>query len=634
MSLVSEKTYFDQWDFCKEKASKAWLSGRGHSAHTIELPHCWNATDTFQDGLKYYRGWGSYRTTINLNELPQSYTLSSDGFYGLGEIWINGKIVHRFDAAFLGFHLECSKYLRVGANTIALRITNKCPNYVLPGIKEPDFVLHGGLASRVYGRSFQGNYFVRHGLEIVTNTLDLHEAQLTLKLPVVKAAGSSKVQLTVWDADDHVVAEATQAEGTAFVIRIENPLRWDVDSPILYRAIFIHDDGDMLEASFGLRDTEWKKGEGFFLNGRRLDLRGVNRHESMPGFGNALPHSTHEADAHLIKACGFNMVRLSHYPQNPAFLNACDRLGILVYAEIASWKSVRGGRWLQRAVQQMTGMIQRDRTHPSIILWGMGNEGRHKQAYETLGNLVKSLDPTRPTIYAENHQYRAKRHGTQASPDIMGVNYELDAVEEARDASKNQILLFSELSNCPRWRGDERGEAEQWTTWESDLKSIAHKDYIAGYTLWCLCDYATMRKIRFRRPSGIFDAWRQPKLAADRMLNQSARMAKGRPTRFIVTSRRDEQWLQLDIFLLDQEGGLCANHQEILIPELSGDVHLQSYSAKGEIMMSKGSARCFIKLSDNDQWSLQLRSKLGIEGVFNGNALSLSAEDGFSWLRV
>ena len=102
---------------------------------------------------------------------------------------------------------------------------------------------------------------------------------------------------------------------------------------------------------------------------------GCNRHECLPGFGNALPVNLHRQDAESIKAAGPNFVRLSHYPQHPEFLNACDQLGVLVYAELASWKSVRGGRWLKAAVRQFGDMIRRDRNHPSVIMWGLGNEG-------------------------------------------------------------------------------------------------------------------------------------------------------------------------------------------------------------------------------------------------------------------
>ena len=164
----------------------------------------------------------------------------------------------------------------------------------------------------------------------------------------------------------------------------------------------------------------------------------------MPGFGNALPVQQHRQDALLIKQMGCNFVRLSHYPQHPAFLDACDELGILVYAEIATWKSVRTGRWLKSACRQMRDMIRRDRNHPSIILWGMGNESRSRKAYAALREIAEQEDGTRAVTYAENHLYRAKREKTVGIPDVWGCNYELDALEEGRDAES------AEMCSCHR----------------------------------------------------------------------------------------------------------------------------------------------------------------------------------------
>jgi beta-galactosidase len=235
----------------------------------------------------------------------------------------------------------------------------------------------------------------------------------------------------------------------------------------------------------------------------------------MPGFGRAMPEELHRADAELIRSLGLNFVRLSHYPQHPAFIDACDEMGLMVYAEIATWKSVKRGAWLRSACRQFSRMILRDRNHPCIILWGMGNESRDRTAYLKLRGIAENLDPARPVTYAENHHYRARRQKTLDIPDVWGANYELDMLEAGCDSSRMKSVVVAECSNCPHARrGDGAEELRQVQTFEQDLAGITAKPFVAGYALWSFNDYSTLRKERYRRESGIVDAWRNPKMSA------------------------------------------------------------------------------------------------------------------------
>jgi beta-galactosidase len=274
---------------------------------------------------------------------------------------------------------------------------------------------------------------------------------------------------------------------------------------------------DIVRVRFGITRAEFRPDEGFFLDAARVDLHGCNRHEAIPGLGNALPEELHHADAHLLKDYGCNFVRLSHYPQHPAFLDACDELGILVYAEIASWKSVSSSRaWRRAARRQMRDLIIRDRHHPSVILWGMGNESRSRKAYLEMREIARELDPSRPVTYAENHLYRARREKTIGIPDVWSANYELDVLEEARDACRLRNVIASECCNFPKSiKGDDGAELTQVATLENEWKMMADRPYLAGHAVWCLTDYATEHRKRFRRQAGLFDAWRRPKMAAE-----------------------------------------------------------------------------------------------------------------------
>jgi hypothetical protein len=157
-------------------------------------------------------------------------------------------------------------------------------------------------------------------------------------------------------------------------------------------------------------------------------------------------------------------------------------------------------------------MMLRDRHHPSVFMWGMGNESRSFKGYTKMNALIREIDPSRPSTYAENHLYRGRRHKTLDLPDVLGVNYELDVMDEARDVSRNKVVLVTECSNNPNARrGDLEEEARQIEVIRQDLDKIQPYPFNAGYMLWCMNDYSTLRKERYKRYSGLIDAWRVPK---------------------------------------------------------------------------------------------------------------------------
>jgi len=523
------------WEFRKGRTSPAWLSEASGSGERVDLPHCWNAQDTYHKGTDYYRGWGAYRREFTTPDSAGAICLfETEGFYGIGDVWLNGRRVALVDGEYIGVSVDLTAHLApLGqANVLAVRLTNRCPKHVLPGIADPDFVLHGGLSGRAWLRLRPHLHIVDGATRLTCPDPLADTAMLTITSAVRNDGPSLRTVQLRWELLDaagsgvasaeavRIVLEGGQGKVVAATLTVSSPAPWSLDSPVLYRLVSTLTDDevtvDTREMDYGLRRAEFRAHDGFYLNGDRVPLRGCNRHESMPGFGRALPSGLHALDARTIKDHGLNFVRLSHYPQHPGFLQACDRLGLLVYAELASWKSVRGhGRWLQSATRQFEHMIRRDRHHPSIILWGMGNEAQSRRAYLKLRRIAGELDPGRPVTYAENHFYRARRARTLGVPDVWGVNYELDAIRDGLAASRMQCVVVSECSNEPHTcRGDLAAELRQVRTLERDLSRLDDRAGVAGWTVWCYNDYATLRKGRYRRFSGIVDAWRVPKLAA------------------------------------------------------------------------------------------------------------------------
>lgn len=191
---------------------------------------------------------------------------------------------------------------------------------------------------------------------------------------------------------------------TATLPAVAGLTRWDIDDPRRYDVrLSVRDaDGELLDeltVTTGFRDAAFTS-EGFFLNGRRVQLRGLNRHQTYPYVGGAVPRRLQERDAHVLRYdLGCNVVRSSHYPPDSHFLDACDRLGLLVFDEIPGWQHIGDDDWKQVVLHDVQAMVLRDRNHPSVIIWGTRiNESLDDHdLYAATAARARELDPTRPT---------------------------------------------------------------------------------------------------------------------------------------------------------------------------------------------------------------------------------------------
>ncbi len=495
----------------------------------VALPHCWNAQDTFQRGLRYYRGPGVYEREFELpaeleEERPGGWWLVVGGFYGRATVELDGRRLGRFEGQYLGFDCPLPGITSGRTHRLRIEATNRCPDWMPPGTSAPDFLLFGGLSGRVRLERRSPCHLDPGRLRLVPHDL-LASPELELSFGVTGRIGPelATVRWSLYDPEGASVAEGLApigGDGTASAdCELEAACLWSPETPRLYELhCGLEIGGAIVDSSatrLGLREARFDA-DGFELNGERRRLRGFNRHECLPGLGNALPRWMHRQDAHDLKRLGADFVRLSHYPQQPDFLDACDELGLIVYAELASWKSVRAGRWLRAALRQMEAMIRRDRHRPSIVLWGMGNESQHRRAYVALDRLIQRLDPTRPSTYAENHLYRARRARTLGIPGVWGLNYEVEVLDEVRHQCRTGAVVVAEACNEQAVRGEVEEERAQIAAIEAFWEAIDGKPYVAGHTLWAFNDYPTMFRDRFIRRTGKVDAWRLPKLAAHR----------------------------------------------------------------------------------------------------------------------
>lgn len=503
---------------------------KGPGWDAINLPHSFNAENTFVPVRGYYRGIGWYRKhfTLTADQTSRKVFLEFAGAYAVADLWVNAHHIGQYMGGYTGFSADVTDFVKPGDNLVAVKVTNVHNPDVLPGKDIPDYDLYGGIYRKASLVIKNRVYIPQYGIRVTTPQVSEASAavQVTVRIHNDRAeprACTAKVQLL--NPAGEIVAEKAATmplaarEEKALQVTfapLAQPALWSVDTPNLYTAHVEVDDGatpsDEDRATFGIRWYRFTVNDGFFLNGKRVELRGMNRHQDYPGLGNALLRRSQVRDVELLKSVGANFVRLSHYPQHPEFLNTCDRLGILVYEEIATWQYIGGEQFIRNAEAMMHQMIARDANHPSIILWGMMNEGRSRPMFERLQRIAHADDPTRLTVYAENDAEEGKKLGTVDIPDVLGINYQTDRIDKVHAMLPHCKLVTSEHSNASARRGDLDAEIKQIYAGKANLDILESRRYMAGSTLWCMHDYGTDYWGSWpEQHSGALDSTRLPK---------------------------------------------------------------------------------------------------------------------------
>jgi beta-galactosidase len=324
-------------------------------------------------------------------------------------VTINGQRLGEYRGGYTPFSFELTPHLNWrGDNVIAVEVDSTERKDIPPFGGEIDYLTFGGIyrdvVLRVVPSTFIENVFAR-GRDVLGSNrrldvrcfLDSKGTSAPRKL-VVELRDGDRVVTT---NDLAVVVAAPHYDLTLNELRAIE--LWDPGNPKLYNVRVLLSEGDRVidhyQTRIGFRDARFTP-DGFFINGKHLKLRGLNRHQTFPFVGQAMPARVQRRDAWILrKELKCNTVRTSHYPQSPHFLDACDELGLLVFEEIPGWQHIGDQQWQDLSVQYVEEMIRRDWNHPSIILWGVRvNESRDDHIFYTRTNkLAHSLDDTRQT---------------------------------------------------------------------------------------------------------------------------------------------------------------------------------------------------------------------------------------------
>lgn len=391
---------------------------------TIDLPHSWNALDATDITPGYRRSASWYKKEIDINIVSRKlYQLYFEGVNIESEVYVNGKKIGGHTGGYIGFHVDITNAIVEGKNNILIRVDNSYNPEVIPSQKS-DFFIFGGITRDVWLETLPLQHFTN--LKITTPNVSNTSSDLKVTLDVANVSIDAKVKATLIDLEGKDIRSSefnvTNNSAEINFKDIKNLKLWDTDNPNLYTLtlqLLENDDvKDELSEKVGFRWFEFKDYGAFYLNGKRLLLRGTHRHEEHAGVGAAMSNKQHKADMELIKDMGANFVRLAHYPQDPEVYKACDELGLLVWDELP-W--CRGGlgnaKWQQNTKTMLKEIITQNYNHPSIILWSLGNEIYWLPDFEgtdnpekiniylkELNDLAHQLDPTRKTAIRKYYE--------------------------------------------------------------------------------------------------------------------------------------------------------------------------------------------------------------------------------------
>ena len=379
----------------------------------VDLPHSWNAIDGQDGGNDYFRGTCQYAKSFTKAELPEGerYYLEIQGANSSADVTLNGVKLAHHDGGYSTWRVDLTENL-LEENLLVISVDNAPNEMVYPQMA--DFTFYGGLYRDVNiiavpETHFDLDYYGAPGIK-VTPIVDGNNANVEIEVFTVNAKMGQYLQYTVLDMEGNVVANVATDENKINVV-IENAHLWQGrKDPYLYTAeVLLVQEKEILDSvstHFGCRYFEVHPEKGFLLNGEEYPLRGVSRHQDHWGIGNALLPEHHEEDMELICEVGATTIRLAHYQHDQYFYDLCDKVGMVVWAEIPYIsRHMPTGR--ENTISQMKELVSQNYNHPSIVVWGLSNEisiaGSNDDLLENhriLNDLCHEMDKTRLTTIA------------------------------------------------------------------------------------------------------------------------------------------------------------------------------------------------------------------------------------------
>ena len=526
-AAAQRKTNFDfDWKFIRDDSTKfADPDYTDSQWDDVQLPHDWNIKMKFDlsaGGSAAYlpgsAGW--YRKSFTV---PESYkgkqvSILFDGIFHQSDVYINGQHLGFRPYGFCSIEYDLTPYLKTGAgNVIAVRVN--CTG------DRPRWYAGSGIYRHAWLQVVNPVHIQTYGISVSTPDVSDEKADVQIVSSVNNTTANRQtvgVSQRILDNTGKQVAQAATEKTTIDahavsdvkqLISLASPKLWDIENPVLYTLeTTVKVNGkvtDVVATPFGIRTFKFDAGKGFFLNGKHVKLKGMCLHQDDGVLGVAVPDRAYERRLEILKEYGCNAIRCAHNQPSPEFLDICDRMGFVVIDEaFDKWKSGYYEQYFDEWWQKdLENMLLRDRNHPSIALWSIGNEVQEAwdesdtgvERARMLQDFVHRIEPTRPVVLAAQNNHQSKFSGVT---DVIGYNYlEARMLSDHKTFPERRFLITEEL---PYYSGEE-GNIRSYTT-NNPWNIIAENDFIAGGFIWSGVDYLGEAEWPGKGwPNGLFD---------------------------------------------------------------------------------------------------------------------------------
>ncbi len=503
------------WEFTPQWTAE-FGAGQG-TAQAVRLPHNPQPVPVHYTDHTSYQMLCGYRRQL---EIPTDYAgkrlfLQFDGAGHIATVYVNGQKAGHHRTGYTGFRVEITDLVTPGQTALISVELDTSENPTTPPFGfVVDYLTYGGLYREVWLDVREEAWI--EDIFVTSPTLSRVHAEVT-------AQGGDGWRLTVLDAEGNPVASCENGND----LSVPDAHLWSNDDPYRYtlRCELLSENRvcDVQEVKFGIRTAEFKT-DGFYLNGKKTFLRGLNRHQCYPYMGYAAPESLQREDARILKEeLGCVAVRTSHYPQSPYFIDECDRLGLLVFTEIPGWQHIGDLAWQDQACENVKEMVLQYRNHPSIVLWGVriNESGDNDPFYARTNAICRQLDPSRPTSGVRCFDMSSFLEDVYARNDFshIGTNPGVRPKADITPDTGRPYMVTEHTGHMFPTKAFDNWERRQ----EHALRHARVQNASAasgescGCFGWCMFDYATHKdfgsgdRICYH---GVLDAFRNPKLAA------------------------------------------------------------------------------------------------------------------------
>ena len=495
---------------------------------TVQIPHANKEIPYNYFDEKLYQFVSGYRNTFTV---PESYAgkrlvLEFEAVANYAIVYVNGNLAMSHKGSYTAFSADVTDFIKIGeTNTVTVMVDSTEREEIPPFGNAIDYLVYGGIYREVYLYVHEQD-FVKTALVSPLNVLTKNagcDINVTLNRP-------STLPITAKLVDrngDVVMTKTVTNNGKSTTLKIafkvSNITLWSMEDPCLYRIVLSYSNVDT-DYKFGFREAKFTK-NGFFLNGKEVKIRGLNRHQSFPHVGYAMPASAQVADADFCKnGLGLNLVRTAHYPNSHHFLNRCDEIGLLVFTEIPGWQYVSkdNEEWRSIAVESVREMIEQDFNHASIIIWGVRiNESvDDHDLYTKTNSLAHELDKTRQTGGVRCIPQSELLEDVYTYNDFIHTGKNMGLLPKIFVTKPSAPLLITEHNGhmYPTKSFDHEKKRQQHALRHATVLNNAYRrKNTCGAIGWCMSDYNTHKdfgsgdKICYH---GVSDMFRMDKLAA------------------------------------------------------------------------------------------------------------------------